>query len=85
MCSSDLEEKSWSLTTALQTYSGTKWKAFALIPYLKSLSDSDLQTLKKFMEDNFNDFLVSGNKAQKQYSTYFKKLICFYDWKKYGW
>ena len=79
------DETSWSLTTVLQKYSGTKWKVCALVPYLKSLSGSDLQTLKKFMEDNFNDFLVSGNKAQKQYSTYFKKLICFYDWKKYGW
>ena len=43
--------------------------------------EEDFDSLKDFIERNINDFLIKSN----SYSTYMRKLICFYDWKKYGW
>ncbi|GAA2988438.1 SIR2 family protein [Prevotella corporis] len=80
----DEEKKRLSLDAALKSFPDTIWKICALIPYL-SLQDEDLPILQHFIEENFNGFLISGNKKSKQYSTYFKKLICFYDWRKYAW
>ena len=56
------------------------WKAVALIPYL-NIKEEELPILCNFINKNFNDFLIKRN----NYSTYMRKLICFYDWKKYGW
>ena len=80
----DEGKKKLSLDNALKSYPQAIWKTCALIPYL-SLDDEDLPKLQHFIEENFNSFLISGNKKSKQYSTYFKKLICFYDWRKYAW
>lgn len=80
----DEGKKKLSLDNALRSYPEATWKTCALIPYL-SLDDEDLPKLQHFIEENFNNFLISGNKKSKQYSTYFKKLICFYDWRKYAW
>ena len=80
----DEGKKKLSLDNALRSYPEATWKTCALIPYL-SLDDEDLPKLQHFIEENFNNFLISGNKKSKQYSTYFKKLICFYDWSKYAW
>lgn len=80
----DEGKKKLSLDNALKSYPEAIWKICALIPYL-SLDDEDLPKLQHFIEENFNSFLISGNKKSKQYSTHFKKLICFYDWRKYAW
>lgn len=75
------EEKNLSLREVLEKYKGTEvWKAVSLIPYL-DIQENELDVLRHFIERNFNDFLVKKN----GYSTNMRKLICFYDWKKYGW
>lgn len=74
------EEKRKTLQQAINDY--IPWKACALIPYL-NIKDDELDILKSFIMKHFNDFLVI--KQKPDYSTYFKKLICFYDWRKYGW
>ena len=78
------DEKQFDLTKAIERYSEPScvWKACALIPYL-SLQDTELQVLMGFIKDNFDSFLASGE--TNKYSTYFRKLICFYDWRKYAW
>lgn len=73
-------EKQLSLRDAIERYKTIIWKAVALIPYLE-IEDDEMETLREFIKSNFNDFLVKRN----GYSTYMRKLICFYDWKKYGW
>lgn len=76
------EEKKFSLQQAISVFLGKeKWKAVALIPYLEVSSETDLSLLKQFISDNLVDFLVRNN----SYSTYMRKLICFYDCVKYGW
>lgn len=75
------DEKGLSLQEAIDKYKGKEiWKATALIPYL-DISENEYSILCDFIERNFNDFLIKHN----SYSTYMRKLICFYDWKKYGW
>lgn len=76
------EEKRKNLQEAISCYSDTIWKACVLIPYL-DIKDEELDILQNFISRNFNDFLVV--KKGPNYSTHFKKLICFYDWRKYGW
>lgn len=39
----------------------------------------DAYLLASFIDDNMTAILNSI------YSAYMRKLICFYDWKKYGW
>lgn len=74
-------DKKKSLIEAIQTYKDEdKWKAVALIPYLE-ISKDDLPLLASFIENNISEFLVKKNSK----STSMRKLICFYDWKKYGW
>ena len=76
------EEKKFSLQQAISVFLGKeKWKAVALIPDLEVSSETDLSLLKQFISDNLVDFLVRNN----SYSTYMRKLICFYDCVKYGW
>lgn len=74
------EEKSMSLSKAIETFCDCKWKAVALIPYL-DIKGNELSALKDFISQNFNDFLVVKNAK----ATFFRKLVCFYDWLKYGW
>lgn len=75
------DEKKLSLEEVMDKYRGNEvWKAVALIPYI-CIKDDDFDILREFIEKNFNDFLIKYN----TYSTYMRKLICFYDWKKYGW
>jgi len=40
-----------------------------------------MDILRDFIKSVFNDFLVKKN----NYATHMRRLICFYDWKKYGW
>jgi hypothetical protein len=68
------------LAEVIEKYKDVVWKAVALIPYLE-IEDYEMDALRDFIKVNFNDFLVKKN----SYSTYMRKLICFYDWKKYGW
>lgn len=75
------KEKTRSLNNVIEKYTGKDvWKAVALIPYL-DIKEEDFDALKDFIERNINDFLIKSN----SYSTYMRKLVCFYDWKKYGW
>lgn len=74
-------DKSLTLQDVIDKYKGAElWKAIALIPYLDITAD-ELPLLCSFIEKNFNDFLIKKN----FHSTYMRKLICFYDWKRYGW
>ena len=72
-----------SISSLIDEYEkkNTIWKAVALIPYLNISSENDLLLLRSFILKYFDDFLIKNN----NYSTYMRKLICFYDWKKYGW
>lgn len=75
------KEKTRSLNNVIEKYTGKDVrKAVALIPYI-NINEEDLDILRDFIERKFNDFLINKN----NYSTYMRKLICFYDWKKYGW
>lgn len=75
------EEKKLKLKEIIEKYKGKDVrKAVALIPYI-DINEEDFDFLRDFIERNFNDFLIKKN----NYSTYMRKLICFYDWKKYGW
>lgn len=44
-------------------------------------NDDELEQLRIFISEEFNKFLVVKN----SHATLFKKLICFYDWRLYGW
>lgn len=75
------EEKTCSLQEVIDKYCGEDvWKAVALIPYL-DINEEDLPNLCNFIEKNFSDFLYKRN----GHTTFMRRLICFYDWKKYGW
>lgn len=74
------EDKKKNLQQAIECYKDSVWKACALIPYL-TIQENEVESLREFIAAHFNDFLIVKN----SYSTYFKKLICFYDWRKYGW
>ena len=74
------QDKQLNLNEAIEKYKKTVWKAVALIPYL-DIKDDEMEVLRDFIKANFNDFLIKKN----SYSTYMRKLICFYDWRKYGW
>ena len=75
------KEKTLSLNNVIEKYTGKDvWKAVALILYL-DIKEEEFDALKDFIERNINDFLIKSN----SYSTYMRKLVCFYDWKKYGW
>lgn len=76
----DDDEKRKNLQEVIDYYKDNIWKACALIPYL-TIKDDELETLRLFISKEFDNFLVVKN----NHATYFKKLICFYDWRKYGW
>lgn len=76
-----IEDKHLTLEEAISKYQGENvWKAIALIPYLQ-INEEDLNTLKDFIKEYFNEFLIKKN----SHSTQMRKLVCFYDWFKYGW
>lgn len=79
------EEKNYDIHTAIDRFQDVKWKTMALIPYL-SIGEEDLEVLRQYLISNFNDILVVNNKTiGSNTKSYFKRLICFYDWKKFGW
>lgn len=59
-----------------------KWRTFALIPYL-TIVEQNLEPLRLFILDNMS-VLVSPQSTKNSIKTYFRKLVCFYDWRKYG-
>lgn len=77
------KDRMLSISSVIDEYEkkNTIWKAIAIIPYLNISSENDLASLRSFILKYFDDFLIKSN----NYSTYMRKLICFYDWKKYGW
>ncbi|WP_321437283.1 SIR2 family protein [uncultured Bacteroides sp.] len=58
------------------------WKAVIYLTYM-DISNNDLPIILDFCKKYYNDFLIK--KEKPNYSSHFKKLICMYDWKKYGW
>lgn len=74
-------EKQMSITEAIEKFNGPyTWKAVALIPYLE-IKENEMDILRDYINSNFNDFLVK----KSSYATHMRRLICFYDWKMYGW
>lgn len=76
------EYKNKTLEELLSTSNLETWKKVAFIPYL-TIQDEDLPKLKTFISNHINEFLVNSNNTA--HSTFMRKLICFYDWRKYGW
>jgi hypothetical protein len=74
------EDKQLSLSEAIEKYKEQEWKAIALIPYL-NVQENEMDSLRDFIKLFFNKYLVK----RSNYSTYMRRLICFYDWKRYGW
>lgn len=74
------EDKQLSLSEAIEKYKEQEWKAIALIPYL-NVQEDEMDSLRDFIKLFFNKYLVK----RSNYSTYMRRLICFYDWKRYGW
>lgn len=58
------------------------WKAAVYITYM-DINENDLPIISDFCKKYYNQFLIV--KSKPDYSTHFKKLVCLYDWKKYGW
>jgi hypothetical protein len=58
------------------------WKAAIFIPHMKNIKKEDLDKIQTLCKENLDYFI---KKKTPNYSTHFRKLICFYDWKKYGW
>lgn len=76
------EEKEKSLQQIELDYKEKqRWRAFALIPYI-DYEKIDLTELQGFILRNL-DFLLSAQISGAK-KTYFRKLVCFYDWCKYG-
>jgi hypothetical protein len=74
------EDKQLSMSEAIEKYKDQEWKSIALIPYL-NVREDEMDLLKEFIKLHFNKYLViKSNRA-----TFMRKLICFYDWKMYGW
>lgn len=75
------EDKRMALDDVIKKYRNNNvWKAVALIPYL-NIKKEELDMLKDFIKEHFNEFLIKKN----GHSTQMRKLICFYDWFKFGW
>jgi hypothetical protein len=74
------EDKQLSLSEAIEKYRGQEWKSIALIPYL-SVREDEMDFLRDFIKLHFNKYLVTKSNR----TTFMRKLICFYDWKRYGW
>ena len=73
------EEKQLSLHQVIERYKNDDvWKAFALIPYLH-IEESDYGALREFIRGHFEKYI-----SDKRSSTFFRKLICYFDWLLYG-
>lgn len=55
-------------------------KVVCAIPYM-NIQEGDLDILREFLIAKLNQYMVLKN----NYSTYYRKAVCFYDWKKFGW
>lgn len=55
-------------------------KVICAIPYM-NLQEEDLEILREFLIAKLNQYMVLKN----NYSSYYRKAVCFYDWKKFGW
>lgn len=78
------EEKRKTLDDVIANYDATGWKTVALIPYL-NIQNSDLSKLCDFILTHLDDFFASKKSKFYNNSTYMRKLICYYDWRMYGW
>lgn len=73
------KDKNLSILEIIDKYKNDEvWKAFALLPYVNVHTD-EYDILCEFIKSNFEKYI-----SQNKYTTFFRKLICFYDWLKYG-
>ena len=73
------EEKQLSLHQVIERYKNDDvWKAFALIHYIH-IEESDYGALREFIRGHFEKYI-----SDKKSSTFFRKLICYFDWLLYG-
>lgn len=74
------EDKQLSVSQAIEKFKGDDvWRAIYLIPWL-NIEPNDLDTLQIFIKQYYPIF-----KNDKKCKSYMRKLVCFYDLKKYGW
>ena len=78
------EDKRKTIDTVIANYPTFGWKTVALIPYLQ-INDTDLPKLRNFIRNHIDEFLASKKAKYYKNSTYMRKLICYYDWRMYGW
>lgn len=78
------EDKRKTIDTVIANYPTFGWKTVALIPYLQ-IDDTDLPKLRNFIRNHIDEFLASKKAKYYKNSTYMRKLICYYDWRMYGW
>ncbi len=76
------EEKQLSVSDAIKLYEKEVWKAIVLIPYLH-VKETDFPLLQTFISAHIDEFIPKAKNTT--HSTMMRKLICFYDWKRYGW
>ena len=58
------------------------WKAAIYITYVSKIERHELPTIRDFCEKNYSELIV---KKKPNHATFFKRLICLYDWLLYGW
>ena len=76
------EDLQKSLSQIIVDYKeGQKWRVFALIPYLK-VEEIDLEKLREFILNNMS--VLTTPQSKDSIKSYFRKLVYFYDWCKYG-
>ena len=69
-----------SLEGVLEKYENVcLWKVFALIPYI-TITDCEVGKIEDLIKKYIEQSLQFGNNTL----TYFRKLVCYYDWRKYG-
>ncbi len=78
------EEKRKTLDEVIANYGSFGWKTVALIPYL-SITEDELPKLRDFIQNHITDFIATPKPRYNHYSTHMRKLICYYDWRMYGW
>ena len=78
------EEKRKTLDEVIANYGSFGWKTVALIPYL-SITEEELPKLRDFIQNHITDFIATPKPRYNHYSTHMRKLICYYDWRMYGW
>lgn len=73
-------DKKLSFEEVLEKYESVcLWKVFALIPYI-SIKDHDIEKIDALIKKYIDQSVKFHNNSL----THFRKLVCYYDWCKYG-